>query len=150
MELLTRILAFLATLSLGLMTGALLAEGAILVPFWKSSAPDEFFVWYRKHAALLQNFFGPLEIGATAVTAAGAAAAWAANSPIWIPLTWATALAFAVLAVFPLYFQAANTSFRHGTIAPGRLGGELRTWYRWHCARTTLSFCAFCSAAAGL
>lgn len=149
MEPIAHALTFAATIGLGLMTGALLAEGAILVPFWRASPPEEFLVWYRKHSALLQNFFGPLEIGAGLITIAATAAKWAAGGPVAL-LALATLLAIAVLAVFPVYFQRANTSFRAGTIAVERVSGELRVWSAWHWGRTVLSLAAFGGAAAAL
>jgi hypothetical protein len=58
MEILARAAALLATTALGLSAGALLTEGAILVPFWRSLQPESFLGWYRQHAGLLQKFFG--------------------------------------------------------------------------------------------
>ena len=142
--------AILAMLTLGIMTGALIAEGAILVPFWRGSSSEEFLAWYRKHAALLQNFFGPLEIAATGATLLATAVAWMYQDPARWTLSIAALLAIAVLAVFPLYFQRANASFKNATIAVERVPHELRTWSHWHWFRTALSFAAFCTGAGAL
>src|SRR6267378_2029146 len=55
-------LVVLAAVALGLAAGATLAEGAVLVPFWRSLDPEAFLAWYRRYAALLLRFFGPLEV----------------------------------------------------------------------------------------
>jgi hypothetical protein len=60
MKSITTYAALLATIALGLSAGALLAEGAVLVPFWRSLQPESFLAWYRENAALLLRFFGPL------------------------------------------------------------------------------------------
>ena len=52
----------LAVLLLGVTAGAMLAEAAILVPYWRSLAPADFFDWYAAHASLLVDFYSPLEI----------------------------------------------------------------------------------------
>ena len=56
----------LATLGLGVAAGAMLAEGAVLVPWWRSMPPEAFLRWYADNARRLLEFYGPLEIvGAT-------------------------------------------------------------------------------------
>jgi len=52
----------LATLALGVAAGAMLAEGAVLVPWWRSMPPEAFLRWYADNARRLFEFFGPLEI----------------------------------------------------------------------------------------
>lgn len=139
-----------AMMTLSIMTGALLAEGAILVPFWRRSTSDAFLTWYQKYAALLQNFFAPLEIAATGATLLAAAVAWMNQDPARWPLSLAALLSLAVLAVFPLYFQRANASFKNATIAVERVPHELRIWSQWHWFRTVLSFAACCACAVSL
>lgn len=138
--------ALLAAIALGLMTGALLAEGALLVPFWRSLQPADFLAWYRKYAALLQGFFGPLEIAAAALTLAAAVLEWVNEGDGRYWLASSAILGVAVLAVFPLYFQRVNTSFRTGSIAIDLVQGELQRWSRWHWGRTTLALAAFSNA----
>jgi|SRR6266850_1135387 len=135
--------AFVSAIALGLSAGALIAEGAVLVPFWRSLAPESFLGWYREHASLLQRFFGSLEIAAFALAAVAAALRWFIRGSASPFLVLAALLAFAVLAAFPLYFERANASFAAGTIAPDRVAEELRRWSSWHWARTILATVAF-------
>jgi hypothetical protein len=46
--------------SLGIFAGAMLTEGLVLVPYWRSLTPPEFFVWYAVNDKRLLDFFGPL------------------------------------------------------------------------------------------
>jgi len=150
MSSLAEAIVVLATLSLGLSAGALLAEGAVLVPFWRGMTPASFLAWYRAHAELLFKFFGPLEIVAAGLTLAALAAHWLTGAASSAPLFLAALLAVAVLLAFPLYFQKVNASFAAGTIAPERVADELRRWARWHWCRTGLGIGAFACAALAL
>jgi hypothetical protein len=150
MELAVGALVLLAAIVLGLTAGALVAEGGVLVPFWRSQRPDAFLAWYREHAALLVGFFGPLEIAAVVLSAAALGANWLHPVVAGTPLLAAAVLSLAVLLAFPLYFQKANASFASGAIEHARLPDELRRWARWHWARTALAIGAFACAAVAL
>ena len=137
------ILALLAALGLGLSAGAILAEGAVLVPFWRSLPAEEFLRWYRQHAELLLHFFGPLEVVSTVLVIAAAAVSAHVRRPGTALLALAAVLAIAVLLSFPLYFQAANASFAAGTIAAADVPAELGRWAAWHWGRTLIGITAF-------
>jgi hypothetical protein len=138
--------ALLAALLLGLTAGALLTEGAVLITSWRSSSPSDFLDWYRQNAKLLVNFYGPLEIFAAALAIAAAVLVSATDGSGLGLLMLAAALAFTVLAMFPLYFRATNASFVAGTIELQRVADELRRYARWHWVRTALGIAAFATA----
>ncbi len=148
MEVFINATTLLSVLALGLMAGALVAEGAILVRFWRSVPPEVFLSWYKRNAALLQNFFGPLEIAAAVLTIAAAALTWIGHRPGRELFAASALFGIAVLAAFPLYFQRANASFATGTIAVVRVAEELRRWSAWHWVRTVLAIIGFACAAA--
>ena len=151
MDTVSQALAHLSAVGLGLMAGALLAEGGILVPFWRSATAEAFLAWYRRYASLLQVFFGRLEVAATLVAVAAATSGLVTRGADASILLVGSALgAIAVLAVFPIYFQKANAGFAAGTIPPGRLADELRRWSRWHWGRTFIAITAFAVALGGL
>jgi hypothetical protein len=138
-----RTVALLAAAALGLSAGAVLAEGAVLVPYWRSLSPEAFLAWYRRNAGLLFRFFAPLELVAALLSILAAVVASRAASFAAPLLTASAVLALAVLAMFPLYFQRVNASFAAGTIAIERVAGELRRWSRWHWARVVVATLAF-------
>lgn len=138
--------ALLATIALGLMAGALVAEGALLVPFWRSLQPADFLAWYKQHASLLQKFFGPLEVAAAVLTITASALKWIHQDDGRYWLASSAILAVTVLAVFPIYFLRTNTSFRTGGIAIDHVRGELQQWSRWHGGRTILAIASFTTA----
>jgi len=136
-------LVLLAVVALGLSAGALVAEGAVLVPFWRSLQPESFLAWYRQHAALLLRFFGPVEIVAAALAVLAALVTWFGDEPGSGLLAISALLAVLVLAAFPLYFQRANARFAEATIAPAEVAAELRRWSNWHWVRAVLAVAAF-------
>ena len=147
---LTTITSALAAISLGLTAGALWTEGAILVPFWRSLPPPAFLGWYKEYAALLQKFFGALEVAAAVLTTVAAILSWISQAAGRYLLALSALLVVVVLAVFPIYFQRANTSFAAGTIAISQIAEELRRWSHWHWFRTMIALLAFISAVAAL
>lgn len=141
--------ARLAVILLGLSAGAMLAEGAVLVPYWRALPPDGFVKWYGDNAALLLRFYGPLEI-ASGLAAIVAAVLYGVRRRAGRRLlTVAAVLSVAVLAAFPLYFQEVNASFAEATISLDRVGGELARWGRWHWLRTVIGIAAFAAAVIG-
>src|SRR2546426_6710255 len=102
------ILVLLALVALGLSAGALLAEGAVLIPFWRSLQPESFLAWYRQHAALLLRFFGPLEVVAAGLAGLAALVGWVGGGRPSGLLAVSALLAAFVLAAFPPYFQRAH------------------------------------------
>jgi len=138
-----RSLVLLAVVALGLSAGAMLAEGAVLVPFWRSLRPESFLAWYRQHAALLLRFYGPLEVVAAGLTLLAALVAWLGGGGGSGLLATSAVLAVLVLTAFPVYFQRANASFAQATIATADVGTELRRWASWHWVRVALAVAAF-------
>src|SRR5262245_3680439 len=54
------VLRFLSAASIGIFAGAMLTEAFVLVPYWRSLPPAQFFSWYEANGWRLQSFFGPL------------------------------------------------------------------------------------------
>ena len=136
----------LAAIALGLSAGAMLAEGAVLVPWWRSLPPESFLSWYAANASRLFDFFGLIET-ASAVLAVAAAALFRYQRGGSGRLFIASAvLMLAVLGAFPLYFQQVNASFAAGTIELDRVAAELARWAAWHWVRTAIGSAAFAAA----
>ncbi len=140
------LLRYLATASLGVFAGAMLTEGGVLVPFWRSLAPEEFLRWYGANAARLLAFFSPVtSVSAVLALLAAVASFWEGHPGRW----WALAAAVLVLvavASFFVYFEQANTSFERATIAVDAVPAELARWSTWHNARTAVSLAALAAS----
>ena len=139
-------LQFLSALSIGVYAGAMLAEGCVLVPYWRSAPAAEFFSWYGANAARLQSFFGGVTWAAgLSAIAAAVATFWAGRPGRWSSLV-AALLMIAAAASFFVYFKSANASFANRTLSAAGLPAELARWGAWHWARTVVSLGAFAAA----
>ena len=139
-------LSILGVLLLGVTAGAMLAEAAILVPYWQSLAPADFFDWYAANASLLVDFYSPLEI-ASAVVALVSAVLHSAQSRPGGRLWWVAAvLSLLVIATFFLYFKDANAGFSNGAITEDSLPAALATWATWQWGRVGVGCAAFAAS----
>ncbi|MFW2390207.1 MAG: hypothetical protein ACN4G0_17865 [Polyangiales bacterium] len=136
-------LSTLGVLLLGVTAGAMLAEATILVPYWQSLDPTDFFDWYAANASLLVDFYSPLEI-ASAVVALVCAVVYSAQSRPGARLWWVSAvLALLVIATFFVFFKGANAAFSERAVAVDSLPAALATWGTWQWGRVALGFAAF-------
>ena len=141
---------FLAAVALGLAAGGVVAEGAVLVPWWREMPADAFLAWYAANASRLFNFFGVLEVASTLLAVAAAALFhFQPGRSRWFFIASAV-LSVAVLAAFPLYFEQINAGFAAGTTPFDRVPAELARWAAWHWARTAIALGAFAAAVLGV
>lgn len=131
---------------LGVFAGAMLTEAMVLVPYWRSLAPAEFFAWYAANDRRLLGYFGPLTAVTAIVVVAAAIAALATGHPGGASALVAALLMVPVVASFPLYFKRANERFATASIAPDEVAAELARWSSWHWVRTGISFVALAVA----
>ncbi len=140
----------LAVVALGLAAGAMLAEAAVLVPYWRSLAGDAFLVWYAANASRLLQFYGPLEVASTGLVLVATGLHVYRRDGGARFFVVAAVLAIAVLLTFPLYFRDVNASFATGTIPVGDVATELGRWASWHWVRTAIGTAAFAASVVGV
>ncbi|TMA38163.1 MAG: DUF1772 domain-containing protein [Deltaproteobacteria bacterium] len=135
-------LGYLTALFLGLLAGAMLVIGVVLLPFWSGLPPVELRTWFARHAGRTGALMFPL--GGAAMGAA--AGAWLAVGGRWSSL--AAAAAAGVVAVTLLVNEPANRRFA----APAYYMSDADTvallgrWRRWHWVRVALGLVAFVAA----
>jgi hypothetical protein len=96
---------------LGIFFGAMLTEGLVLVPYWRSLPAEAFYSWYSVNDKRLLGFFGPLPwLAALSALAAAGISLWTAHPGRWYAVA-AAACALIVVSMFFVYFERANTSF---------------------------------------
>jgi hypothetical protein len=141
------VLSLLGVLLLGVTAGAMLTEATILLPYWQSLAPTDFFDWYAANASLLVDFYSPLEI-ASAIIALVTAALHSMQSRPGGRLWWLAAiLSLLVIASFFLYFKDANADFSSRSISEDGLPAALATWGTWQWGRVGVGCAAFVASA---
>jgi len=143
---LTLFAAMIAVASLGIFVGAMLTEGFVLVPYWRSLSADAFYSWYGANDTRLVGFFGPLTwfAGLTALAAAGLSL-WTAHPGRWYAVAAAVCI-LVVVAMFFAYFEQANASFSLRNRSANDLRLELDRWASWHWVRCVVSLAALTSA----
>ncbi len=146
----SRAIGAVATMVLGISAGAMLAEGAVLVPYWRSLPADDVLRWFAANEPRLVAFYGPLETAAVGCTMAAALlyAVRGRRGAGWLAI--ALLLAVGVLALYPLYFRAVNARFVAGTIERTEVAAELARWSSWQWLRVSVGVGAFAAAVRAL
>lgn len=150
MDLVCEMLKLTSAAALGLLMGALLAEGVLFVPYWRTLAPPEFFALHKEFGPRLYRFFAPLTIGATTSSVLAAVACVLAERPgRWATLA-AGVLAGSMVVIYFLYFKGGNARFAGGRLTADELALELDRWAWWHSTRVVLGILAFLASLLGL
>ena len=134
-----------ATIFLGLFAGSLLTEATILVPYWRRMRPNDFLTLHGALGPYLFRYFAPLTVGTTGLVIVRALLTGADN------IAWmiSAGLCLMTLAIFFIYFRAANNRFASHNIGVDELGSELQKWSQWHWFRTVLSIVALATSVYG-
>ena len=143
-------LRYASVAALGVFAGAMLTEGGVLVPFWRSLAPAEFLRWYAANADRLLAFFSPVTaVSAVVALLAAIGSLWEGHPGRWWAVLAAGLVLVTVLSFF-VYFEHANTSFATATVAVGALAAQPGRWgYSAMAVVTTASAIAQPSTAGG-
>ncbi len=137
------VLQLLTAAFLGLLVGALLAEDALLIPYWRTLSPKSFYALHPTYGPLLYKFFAPLTIAGPSSALFSAALACAVSaSGQWYSLATAV-LSCLIIGIYVIYFKDTNDAFSKAAIAEDALAAELARWAAWHRRRTVIGVIAF-------
>lgn len=139
----TELLFILSSGILGIFTGAQLCEGVLLVPYWKSMTPKDFFTMHKTYGKKIYQFFAPLTILATLIPITTTIYSISTNSELNY---FSLGMGFFTLLFFStyfIYFKNTNKNFAEASITHEELPQELDRWSKWHWARIGLEFVAF-------
>jgi hypothetical protein len=143
LHLLTKISGFITVLILGVTAGAMLTEAAIIVPFWLSLSPPEFFDWYAKNQAALVNYYSPLEIWSTILALVTSILMLILKQEGKRSMVASTLFSIFVILTFFIFFKDANVAFNARSIANDKLSLAITTWGNWQWFRVGLGLAAF-------
>lgn len=142
----SQILQLISTGSMGIFVGALLAEGALLVPYWQSLSAKEFFTLYKQYGPRLYRFYSPLTTIATLLAVASAMVNISTASQGQLMSIVSSILALVMIGIYMLYFRQANAKFATAAISDNQLPIELARWAYWHWVRVIIGLLAFASS----
>lgn len=144
------VLQFFTLGLLGLLAGALWAEGALLVPYWKTLKADEFYRLHPEYAPRLFRFFAPITALAPALALATACLAWYIQAEARWLLGITAVLANSLVLIYFLYFKKTNFAFSIAAVTAADLPDELNRWQNWHQLRVAICMLAFACGIAAL
>lgn len=150
MDLLDELLTLTSAAGLGLLMGALLAEGALFVPYWRTLPAPAFFALHKEWGPRLYRFFAPLTIASTMSAMAAAVVGILAERPGRRATLVAGVLAGTMVAIYGAYFKNANVRLAAGRLSSAELASELARWARWQWARVVVGIVAFVASLLGL
>ena len=133
----------LSAAALGVLLGAEVAEGALLVPWWRALQPADFLAWYGANAERLMGFFAPLTTAALVLAFAAAITTVATRDWARAPAIVAAALVALTVVGFFVYFEDANRGFASGSVGVDGVANALAAWARWHWVRVAAMSVAF-------
>jgi hypothetical protein len=143
--------ARLACLLLGLLAGAMLFIGDVLVPFWTSMSPEQFVGWFTENAPRIRALMVPL--GAIAGLASVSAVMLGRFDPT-ARRAWQGAAginAVLVVALTVLVLEPMNERFVAVPPVPAdELSALLAHWRRWHLLRAGFGLAGFYCAVRAL
>ncbi len=136
--------------SIGLLVGALLAEGAIFIPYWRALPTEQFYSLHKEYGPRLYRFFAPLTIApAVLILTAAGLSLWTADAGRWA-MFMACLFFIGVLMTYVGYFKNANARLAAATLSAYGLSLELARWESWHWVRVVLGVFAFGAALIGV
>jgi hypothetical protein len=144
-----RLCAGVSVVFLGLLAGAMLLVGVVLVPFWRALPPAEFRAWFAANAFRIGAVMFPL--GGGAALAAVATVILGRREPSRAWLVVAATGALGVLTVTALVNEPANERFA----VPSALGDHetqvlLGRWAMFHWVRLGFGLAGFYAAVRAL
>jgi hypothetical protein len=143
-------LAFLSAVLTGLLAGAMFFIDVVLLPFWRTSSPDDFRRWFTAHAPRIRSVMVPLGLGAGVVSATSAAIHMAGHDGNSRASVAAAATTWSVVAITVAVNEPANARFTGGQLTDDETRDLLRRWAQWHHARVVLGLLATAAAVAAL
>ncbi len=128
---------------IGLLTGSLLTEAMILVPYWRKMEPEEFLRLHGTMGPSLYRYFAPLTAAGTMIPiVTGVYSMVLAPSSVGLSAMVAL-LAGMMFCTYFVYFKGANESFETRSIGVEAVANELRRWAAWHWLRVAIGLIAF-------
>ncbi|MFK8102820.1 MAG: hypothetical protein AB8G15_09860 [Saprospiraceae bacterium] len=137
------ILMALSTGALGIFLGAQIAEGALLVPYWKALPPKDFFDLHQRYGKKIYLFFAPLTIIATLLPLSTLTYGVLMNISIQVPMMLMGIFTLLFFSTYYLFFKRANQAFAMASISHEELPAAITKWGNWHWTRIFFEFLAF-------
>lgn len=135
-----RIIVFMFFAVFCIFIGSQIAEGVILVPYWKSMSADAFYTFYSEFGGRIGMFYTILTISAALVSIIISIYCFRTKSVAFKYALITSLTMMLVIAIFYYYFIGANSLFYEALLSLSQLKNELKIWEIWHWARVGIEF----------
>jgi len=115
--------------------GSQITEGVLLVPYWQSLSPDNFYNYYNEFGPSIGRFYTALTIMAALTPIVISVYCKAINSDALKDALISSFFAILFVASFYIYFKNTNELFYQAALNSAELKNELVTWSYWHWGR---------------
>lgn len=129
------IILYISIAFFSIFVGSQIAEGVLLVPYWQSLSPTDFYAYYQEFGPSIARFYTILTILAALIPVF-----LSVYCRIFHPKAFKFAVGAAIfaalfIATFYIYFKGVNEVFIQGSFSDLELKNELITWSTWHWGR---------------
>ena len=135
-----RILGFCLVALYSVFLGSQITEACLLVPYWKSLSPLEFYEYYSQFGRLIGRFYTILTVISTMTTVYISIHCFAKSSRARNFTLISCFFVIAYIALFYIYFKGANQKFYIASFNSHQLKTELENWQCCHWLRVTFEF----------
>lgn len=130
-----RFLAFVFIAVFSVFVGSQITEGCLLLPYWKSLSPTQFYEYYSKFGPTIGQFYTILTIIAALIPIALSVYCFSKKSRGLLFAIASSCCAIIFVASFYVYFKGANQQFIDAALNTDQLQSELIAWGNWHWGR---------------
>lgn len=120
--------------------GSQITEGVLLVPYWKSLSPNDFYSYYEQFGPSIGQFYTILTLIAALIPISISIYCKRNNSNALNLALISSFFAILFIACFYVYFKGTNELFYQASLSDLELKEELITWNYWHWSRIVLEF----------
>jgi len=135
-------LLYFSIATFSIFIGSQITEGILLVPYWKSLSPSNFYSYYKQFGPLIGQFYTILTIVAALIPFLISIYCKRINSSALSLALSSSFFAILFIACFYIYFKGTNELFYQASLSDIELKKELIIWNYWHWSRIVLEFIA--------
>lgn len=118
--------------------GSQITEAILLVPYWQSLSPGDFYGYYQKFGPSIGRFYTILTVIAASIPITFSIFYFRYKKPGLTLALASSLLAMLFVSCFYIYFKDTNELFYQSAFNENELINELIIWSKWHWGRIVL------------
>lgn len=135
-----KFLLYFLTAIFSIFIGSQITEGVLLVPYWQSLSPTDFYSYYKEFGPSIGQFYTVLTISAALIPVCLSIYCKVIDSKAIKYALVSSFFAILFVSSFYIYFRSTNELFFQATLSDSALENELVIWSYWHWGRIIIEF----------